>query len=204
MSLMEVLVALATILILVGILVGVGSYVKTRADVDLTDGMLDVLCTALTQYYDNQVPQAFPFVTVKDYDGDGIIDPYDQPHMEYDLQGTISNGTLPDHTGIDPLNSALKVSVSSASSAALFWFLDKDPSSRAIASAVDNSLITNKDENGVDIKIEINGTSYDLLRYVDAWGTSIRYEYITGTAFPVLTSAGPDKIFDTSDDITSK
>ncbi len=31
-----------------------------------------------------------------------------------------------------------------------------------------------------------------------------RYVYLPGTTFPMLTSAGPDKIFDTPDDITSK
>jgi hypothetical protein len=98
--------------------------------------------------------------------------------------------------------------ISTASSTALFYFLDKHPPSRVIAEGISNSLVTNKDASGVDIKLEKlpvgSGLFVDLPRYVDPWGISIRYEYLPGAAFPVLTSAGPDKIFDTPDDITSK
>ena len=39
--------------------------------------------------------------------------------------------------------------------------------------------------------------------YVDPWGTELRYER-RGKKRPLLTSAGPDKEFDTEDDITNK
>ena len=84
------------------------------------------------------------------------------------------------------------------------WEREKQ-TSRVIVEAVANSLVTNKDYSGADITITIGANPpIDLPRYVDPWGMSIRYEYLPGTAFPVLTSAGPDKIFDTPDDITSK
>jgi len=51
MSLMEVLVAMAIILILISTLIGVGSFVKTRANLDLTKATIETLSTALTQYY---------------------------------------------------------------------------------------------------------------------------------------------------------
>jgi hypothetical protein len=87
----------------------------------------------------------------------------------------------------------------------LFYFLNQNPSSRAIASAVSDTLITNKDASGNDITITIGGADpIDLPRYIDPWGMSIRYEYLPGTAFPTLTSAGPDRVFGTPDDITSK
>ena len=198
MSLMEVLAALAIILVLISTLIGVGSYVRTRADLDLTKGMLETLSTALEQYYSDFGD--FPFVTEKDYNDNGFIDPYDESHLEFDLNGTV----VPDNA-IDSLE------YQAASSAALFYFLDKNPSSRATVETVPNTLVTNKDDNGDPIKINIGGTEYDLPRYVDPWkrgpglpGMSIRYEYLPGTAFPVLTSAGPDGEFDTPDDVTSK
>lgn len=205
MSLAEVLVALAVILVLISAMMGVGSYVKTRADIDLTDGMLEVLCTALTQYYDDA--GHFPFVTDKDYDSDSVIDiPYDKLHLEYDISqfsGVAAVVNVSDLLEQDGNGNP----VSGASSAALFYFLDKNPVSRGIASAVVNSLITNEDGSGMAIMIEMPPTSgnlVDLPRYIDPWKMSIRYQYLPGTAFPALTSAGPDRTFDTPDDITSK
>jgi prepilin-type N-terminal cleavage/methylation domain-containing protein len=197
MSLMELLVALAVILVLISALTGVGSYVKTRASIDLTRSMLEVLCTSLSQYYADFGD--FPFDTETGVDTtppDGKDD-YLLTHLEADLAGTVSAASLveKDGNGTD---------VSTASSAALFYFLDRNPSSRDIAGAVDNSLVTNKDIDGNPITVTIKGTPYDLPRYIDPWKMSIRYEYLSGTAFPVLTSAGPDKVFDTPDDVTSK
>ena len=190
MSLMELLVALAIILILISALVGIGSYVKTRASVDLTKGMLEVLSTSLEQYYADF--NNFPFET-------NVA--FDEVTFETTFLPVVAN-VVPDGS-LEETDGA-GITVSTASSAALFYFLDKNPSSRSIAGAVADSLVTNKDASGTPIKIDIGGMAYDLPRYIDPWKMSIRYEYLTGTAFPVLTSAGPDKIFDTPDDITSK
>ena len=189
MSLMELLVAMAVILILISTLIGVGGYVKTRANLDLTKATLETLSTALEKYYADQTPNDFP--------------PELADESQFETFLGLSAGDI-------SLSSPVPDGGYGFSSAALFYFLDKNPSSRAIVETVSNSLVTNKDADGADITININGTVYDLPRYVDPWrrgnkpGTSIRYEYLTGTAFPVLTSAGPDKIFDTPDDITSK
>ena len=212
-TLMEVLVAIAIIFIVIGALLGVSRYVEIRAKTDLTRGMLEVLSTAMEQYYDDQSPKAFPFDTPDkaptlngfigdDYVAADLIADIDRASPNPTYITVIAPGILPDHT-----STATGNWISSASSAALFYFLDKDPSSRSIVSAVDNSLITNKDADGQDITMEIpagSGNSVDLPRYIDAWGLSIRYVYLSGTAFPMLTSAGPDRVFDTPDDITSK
>jgi prepilin-type N-terminal cleavage/methylation domain-containing protein len=181
-TLMEVLVTVAVILILIGALIGTGSYVKTRAQIDLTKGMLAVLSSALEQYYDNT----------------GDFPPQLADTSGFETFLGLSAGDV-------TLNIPVPDGGDGFSSAALFWFLDRNPASRGIASAVANTLITNKDASGTAITITI-GTNppIDLPRYIDAWGTSIRYVYLTGTAFPTLTSAGPDKVFDTPDDITSK
>jgi hypothetical protein len=54
------------------------------------------------------------------------------------------------------------------------------------------------------VQVQIGATTYDWVRFVDAWGTAIAYKYTTGDAFPVLISAGPDKNFDTKDDLNSQ
>ena len=190
-TLMEVLVTMAVILILISTLIGTAGYLRTRADIDLTRGLLEVLCCGLCQYYDNQSPNAFPFTADLAFD-EAALESLFSPAAD-----VFPDGSLKEKDG----NGA---EISGASSAALFYFLDRDPASRKIASAVSNTLITNKDADGNPIKMTIGGTPYDLPRYIDPWGTSIRYVYLSGTAFPVLTSAGPDKVFDTPDDITSQ
>ena len=202
MSLMEVLVALAVILILISTLIGVGSFVKTRANLDLTKAMLETLSTALTKYHSDFGD--FPFDT--DINGNGILEllEYDQAALETGLVGAVVPAPPPVLLVEKDGNGNW---IPTASSAALFYFLDKNPSSRTIAAAVPNSLITNKDDSGAAIQFTFTAppnNMIDLPRYIDPWKISIRYEYLTGTAFPVLTSAGPDKVFDTPDDITSK
>ncbi len=198
MTLVEILVALAVVLILISVMMGVGRAVKDRAAIDLTKGLLETLSTALEKYYDDF--GKFP-VTEKDYNSDGTINVYDESHLEFDLQGTIvSNGA------IDELISK-ESDYAPALSASLFYFLDKNPASRAIVEGVPGTLVASKDASGAEIKIELNTDppqTIDLPRYIDPWKTSIRYVYLAGAAFPVLTSAGPDRVFGTPDDITSK
>lgn len=197
-SLMEMVVVIATILILASVLLGVGKRLMIRANIDLTSSGLEVLNTALQQYYTDF--GKFP-VTEKDITGDGIIDAYDESHLKYDLSGTVApNGTIDDliNNRNDP---------AAASSTALFYFLDQTSNSRMIVEALTDTLISSKDASGVAIKLRPAGgasdgsNDIDLPRFIDAWGTSIRYEYLNGTAFPTLTSAGPDKKFATPDDI---
>ena len=190
-TLVEVVAVLAIILILASVLLGMGRYLTTRASTDLTSGELEVIAMALQQYYDDD--GAFPFDThvaanteVADSDSDGDwLDEY--LGVEY----TVQNGVLPAGDRVFK------------SGCALFYYLDASPNSRKIVESLTGSLISNQDANGDALRIELpagSGTVIDLPRFIDAWGTSIRYEYIAGTAFPVLTSAGPDTKFSTAED----
>ncbi len=192
-SLLEMVVVVATILILAGALLGVGKYLKIRGSIDLTASELEVLSTALQQYYDDF--GMFPFVTEKDITGDGTVDLYDEFHLEYDLNGTVVPDNAIDNPDMDE---------AAASSSALFYYLDRNPNSRMIVEALIDSLVTNKGVSGINLQMTLPSGQIDLLRFIDAWGTSIRYEYTDGTAFPTLTSAGPDAVFDTPDDVTSQ
>jgi prepilin-type N-terminal cleavage/methylation domain-containing protein len=40
--------------------------------------------------------------------------------------------------------------------------------------------------------------------FIDAWKTPLDYRYVDGMTFPVIISAGPDKKFNTTDDITNR
>jgi prepilin-type N-terminal cleavage/methylation domain-containing protein len=117
-------------------------------------------------------------------------------------------------------------------SEALYFILSQIPDCRTTLDKIDKLLLTNKGKDKVtDITITIQfattSTTYPFTRIIDPWGTTLRYdyyldfadyliEYPSGTwtnylvyrdsakkTFPVITSAGPDKQFDTADDISN-
>ena len=75
----------------------------------------------------------------------------------------------------------------------LYEELQSIPSSREVLGKISNSLLKNK-WGAADSQPEI----------YDPWGKELDYRYESGNNFPELISAGPDKIFGTSDDISSK
>jgi type II secretory pathway pseudopilin PulG len=78
------------------------------------------------------------------------------------------------------------------SSAALYGQLYSTPSCRNIVEQIDQSFIRN------------SSSTADLSQIYDPWGTILKYKYTAGDNFPELISAGPDKIFGTTDDVINK
>jgi hypothetical protein len=71
--------------------------------------------------------------------------------------------------------------------------LDAVPACRETLKGIDRILVQKRDDLSV------------VSRYYDPWGTPLDYIYASGTdSFPELISAGPDKRFGTTDDISSK
>ncbi len=68
-------------------------------------------------------------------------------------------------------------------------------SSRKMLDRIDGSLIQDKVNTGI---------TPPLPEIYDSWGTVLDYRYVAGNNFPVLTSAGPDKKFGNTDDISSR
>jgi type II secretory pathway pseudopilin PulG len=67
------------------------------------------------------------------------------------------------------------------------------PSSRKVLEQISDLFLKNK-----------AGASDTSPEIYDPWGTVLDYRYVQGDTFPELISAGPDKVFDTTDDISSK
>lgn len=194
MTLLEVLVTLTVILILVGALGGVGVHLKKQAEIRLTEGTIDVLVTAIEQFYDSTNPGTFPFET-RDDDGDGVAHEYQTLYLETDLNGTVVNPA--DHPD------------EYASSEMLYYRLSQNPDSARFIDTLSDVMISNKAPNGnplyIDVTVGTETNRYDLIRFIDAWGMPIRYAYDPVLdAFPILTSAGPDKTFDSPDDIRNE
>jgi len=196
-TLVEMLVALALVLILISSVMRLGQYIKTRASVQLTRSALAVIDTALQQYY-SDFNGTFPFST--DLDNDGNSDVFVKTTLETLLAATINAENLLEKDGN-------AVGQSFASSVGLYWYLYRLPNSRAIIDAITPSLIAIKHPQETQQKLTatIGGTVYDLPRFVDTWGMSLRYEYVPkADTFPKVTSAGPDRVFGTDDDIESQ
>jgi len=103
----------------------------------------------------------------------------------------------------------------------MYYFLSRLVQCREILAKIDDSLITDRDKNGKQMVITVDGREYPLKRVIDAWGKTLRYDYYeelfppyntanlanmkkTKRNFPVVISAGPDKIFNTNDDIRNR
>jgi hypothetical protein len=156
-----------------------GKYLRVRAERQLTKSEIEIISTALQQYYD-QTGGTFP----PQVNSDGEL----ATALAVTAVTVISPG------GTHPTGSEGQRWWCSES---LFYFLDRIPQSKAVLSGLSNRMLSNKDKTGIGLQVEIptDGTTYDCVRFVDAWGMSLNYTYTAGDAFPVLTSAGPDKKF---------
>ena len=208
MTLAEVLITLVVLLVLISAAVRMGQYVRIRSAVQLTDSMLAVLDTALQLYYEDV--GTFPFYSA-DGNGNRRPDDYFWPHMRTDIE------SLPDSAAgsVNAVNLLEKdgngVDQSFASSAALYFFLNRQTNSRSIVSALSPSLISTAHPQETHQRLALTVTrltpppqTVTMGRFVDAWGTSLWYRYESNWAFPRVISAGPDRIFGTADDLENR
>lgn len=103
-------------------------------------------------------------------------------------------GSFPDPNATYPAGCDLPVEK-------LYYKLTLAPEAKKILNQIKPSLIVNVNTNESPAKI--------FPEVVDAWGTAMKYDYIKNTVqqdnFPVITSAGPDKDFNKTDDnLTSR
>lgn len=85
--------------------------------------------------------------------------------------------------------------------------LSQVPESREIIESLPEGNVVNIDGNAVDLTDDSNTSRDDqfvsLFEVTDAWNVPLRYRNRGKGVFPLITSAGPDHIFDTDDDIHS-
>ena len=197
-STVELLTVIAILIVLASALLKIAKGVRTQAEERLANGQIDIIVTALQLYYDDNGDQ-FPFEDLPTVPEEDPVNPgqdNDPCYTEADLE-TDTGGT------VDPASGTHENEYSS--SEAMFYFLDNSPDSGRIISAMSNTLISNKDQNGEDLLMMIEGQSISLVRFIDPWGKSLRYTYVVGNAFPVIESAGVDgKFYTSGDNITSR
>jgi prepilin-type N-terminal cleavage/methylation domain-containing protein len=208
-TLVEMLVVVAVIAILVTMVIGVASRINTQGKKQLTENTIAILTTALGQFRDygytysdsNYADFKFPL------DCNGFSD----TDLKTELETALGVIVLVPSPGIghDPNYSGCEV---------LYFFLNRVPDCRGALDKIDKSLVTSKGSNDQDMIITVDSKDYPLFRVIDPWGETLRYSYYDNTkegstseppsnsprTFPLITSAGPDKKFGSTDDITSR
>ncbi len=191
LTLLETLVAAAIILTLIGVLATASKKLRLRSEIDLTRSTMGVLETALEVYF-NEHDDFVPMASDQNAFRDAVFG------IGAGQTVTISSGTFP---AGDP----------DWDNAALYYFLNRDPQSRSIVSALSPRMLSGRDAAGTPLAIEVptGAPAVHWVRVLDAWGTPLDYLYnvpgATGPyTLPILRSAGPDRRLNTEDDITNE
>lgn len=213
-TLMEMLIVIAVIAILAMSVITVTRYVSSKSEIKLAEGSIALITAALEQFAD----YGYHYTDTNSIKYSQFKFPLDCNGLnETDISGLFNDAVLnvDSMAIVDSNDSPHKLGYSG--SEVLYFFLSQVPTSRETINQIDGSLITNEDEKGNGMFIEITRGSktrtYPLYRIVDPWGETLHYDYYVdelspdpanARTFPVITSAGPDKKFDTVDDITNR
>jgi len=206
-TLVEMLIVVAVVAILTAMVIRIAGRVETQAGQRLADAAFELIDAALAEFADQRFRYADPYGEFTfPLDCSGL----DQAGFESIIAAALGTDAaavsdLADHTD-DPYY---------FSSCGLYFFLALVPECRKSLEMIDKSLVTDKDSSGNRLKITIDDGQqrlvYPLLHFIDPWGTSLRYSYCddlsdpaTRRNFPLLVSAGPDRLFGTADDVTNK
>jgi type II secretory pathway pseudopilin PulG len=203
-STVELLTVIAILIVLASALMKIAKGVRTQAQDRLVSGQIDIIVTALELYYADQTPPHFPFTaapTVPEEHPTSSGQDNDPSYGEAELELTIEAANGGDAVSFSAGTHRDEYS----SSEAMFYFLDRSPDSSKIIDAMSSTLISNKDQSGNALEITIGTDTFDLVRFIDPWGNSLRYTYVDGNAFPLIESAGVDgKFYTSGDNITSR
>ncbi len=207
-TLVEILIVVAVIAILTTMVVGIATRINNQSKEQLTKNTFALLNAALGQFRDYEYRYKHPGYYGLDF-------PLDCSGFNQDgLKAALANAMGATNASIMPPGVLHDPNYSG--SEALYFFLSRVPASRETLDKIDDSLITNLDSNKQPMEITIGVKMYSLLRIIDPWGTTLHYDYYderiivpadrnkTKRNFPLITSAGPDRIFRTGDDITSR
>lgn len=210
LTLVEMLIVVAVITLLASMVIGIAARLDSQSKERLAENTFALLNAALGQFQD------FGYNYMDDYYRDFEF-PIDcnsltRPDLENELGKALD---MPGEISITPTGAAYDPNYSG--SAALYFFLSQVPASRQTLDKIDGSLITNENSDRDELEIEVGERRYPLQRVIDPWGETLRYSYYDNGRevsdepdsdeprnFPIVTSAGPDRIFGTNDDMTNR
>jgi prepilin-type N-terminal cleavage/methylation domain-containing protein len=231
-TLIEILAVIAIILILISVMAGVGKRIDDQGKERLCRTTIELVGNALEQFREfgyeykdaNCAGLVFP-LDCNDFLVAGIDDTL--RYALYPPAPPTVFVNITDSAFVNITDSAYDPNFSG--SAAMYFILNQVSDCRTTLEKIDKSLLTNTGTDGKPtyISIEVGGVvtaKYPFMRIIDPWGKPLRYDYYpdrkdnpTGDfqyyidnvrtpgkrTFPVITSAGPDKTFDTKDDVSN-
>jgi len=208
LTLIEMLIVLAIVVILTTMVIGIAGRIDNQSKEQLTKNTISIIIAALRQFHDYEYRYETPIYAEFDFP----LDCNDFPQL---VLGT----TLASALGATVVISGGTPDISYSGAEALYVFLSQLPECRKTLDRIDESLMTNigVDKQPRNISVTYPGgvpKIYPLLRVIDPWGTALKYDYYDEVlippdprqkrTFPVITSAGPDKMFGNTDDISSR
>ncbi|MCK4914096.1 MAG: type II secretion system protein [Planctomycetes bacterium] len=206
-TLIEMVIVVAIIAALTVAVIATATRIQSKAKEELTANTISLLTAALSEF------QNYDY----SYDADSDYSDLDFPidcngYNESKLEGALENAL--DVTSVDVPST---VDTNDSGCAVMYFMLNRIPECKSILEGIDRSLITNKDDDGVRMIMKVDDVNYPLLRVIDSWDNTLRYDYYDEDnydkddpdddwtrTFPVLTSSGPDGVFDNTDDIVSR
>ena len=214
-TLIEMLIVVAIVALLASVVIGLVVRMDNQGKERLTKNTITLIANALEQFHDygyqyrnsNYAEFRFPL--------DCNDDP--NPVPKGILVPMLQNGLGLAPVVLDSLDVA-KPAIHQpwySGSEALYFFLSQVPDCKKTLDRIDKSLLTDRDENHNRMILIVAGRQYPLLRFIDSWGTTLRYDYYyedifpllpdprTKRTFPQIASAGPDRVFNTRDDISN-
>jgi type II secretory pathway pseudopilin PulG len=223
------IVVIAIIAILISMVFTIAKRIDDQSKERLTRETIALLGNALEQFRDfgyeykdaNYAGLVFPL----DCNGYYLTSTYPYPNLLNTLQYALYSAPQPTIT----ISGWAQHDPNFSGSEALYFILRQIPDCRATLDKIDKSLLTNIGTDHVTpITITIGASpALPFTRIIDPWGTPLRYDYYpefsdyilvnpggnwpnyvtyrnsAKKSFPVITSAGPDKQFDTADDISN-
>jgi prepilin-type N-terminal cleavage/methylation domain-containing protein len=232
LTLVEIIIAVAIVAILAGLVFTTMTSIDNKAKEQLCEGTLETLNTALRQFsdfgYEYSVDTSLPSTQIEFYRSLKFppdCNDYEKAAVEDEIENLVdSSGAIP--VAID--TNGFTYEPDESGIAVMYFYLSQVPDCRETLAGLDTALVKSDHNNDGDyLTIKVDGTilkpvrEYPWLRVVDPWGMPLRYDYysnkeienfgLTWTQreqtirnFPLLTSAGPDRKFDTDDDITNR
>ena len=205
LTLVEILVVVMVILVLATLTVGIATHISTQAKENLTRGTIDILVTALEQFADYKYRYARE--ELREFTFPLDFNDFEQVNLENAIKFAIGA----DDVEIDGGDHDRSYSGCET----MYLFLSMVPQSREALSGIDDGLLTSEGTDRENMTITIDSREYPLLRVLDPWNNTLRYDYYDETQlpndqfetrrnFPVITSSGPDRIFGTDDDISNR
>jgi len=208
-TLVEMLIVLAMVVVLTTMVIGLAGRIDNQSKEQLTKNTIGIITAALRQFRDYKYRYEAPIYAGFDFPLD--CNDFLQPAVEMTLGNALG--------AIVVISGAPDISYSGCEM--LYFLLNQVSECRKTLDKIDESLLTNLDSNKQPRRVTItypggSPKEYPLLRVIDPWGETLRYDYYNELepdpilrqrgkkTFPVITSAGPDKKFGSADDISSR